>query len=250
MEISAERLREIDHVFAEALDTPHGARTAFLAGMRTEDPELAREVYGLLRLAEQPDSRLTPERVLAGPFWAEWTEETDLAAYDAVAPGERIGAYRVLGELGRGGMATVLLAERADGAFRHRVALKLLRSGAGGEDAARRFAQERQILATLNHPSISRLLDGGIDERGRPYIVMEHVEGMPIDRFCDERRLSVEQRLELFTVVARALLYAHRHLVIHRDLKPSNIFVTASPNCSTKSSPAPTPRRRPERPCG
>jgi serine/threonine-protein kinase len=223
MESGVERLKEIDRVFASALDAAPGERMALLARMRDNDPELAGEVSGLLRLAEQPDSRLTPERVLGGPFWIDWIDG------DGVAAGERIGAWRVLRELGRGGMATVFLAERADGAFRHLVALKLLRSvggGAGGEEAVRRFSQERQILATLNHPSIARLLDGGIDEKGRPYIVMEHVEGMPIDRFCEERRLSVEQRLELFKVVARALLFAHRHLIIHRDLKPSNIFVT------------------------
>ena len=220
MESCVERLKEIDRVFAEALDVAPDERKALLARMRRDDPELAGEVSHLLRLAERPDSRLTPERLLDGPFWADWIDG------DAAAAGERIGAWRVLREIGRGGMATVFLAERADGAFQHRVALKLLRYGADREEVMRRFAQERQILATLSHPSIARLLDGGIDEKGRPYIVMEHVEGMPIDRFCEERRLTIDQRIELFIVVARALLFAHRHLIIHRDLKPSNIFVT------------------------
>jgi serine/threonine protein kinase/tetratricopeptide (TPR) repeat protein len=219
-ERSIERLREIDRLFSALLDAAPAQREARLARLRTDDPEAARELGELLRLSERPDSRLAPEGVLAGPLWA------DLAARDTAAPGERIGAWRVLGELGRGGMATVFLAERADGAFRQRAALKLLRPGAGGEEAARRFAQERQILASLHHPSIARLLDGGVDGRGRLYLVMEHVEGRPIDRYCEESRLPVERRLELFTQVAEAVLYAHRNLVVHRDLKPSNIFVS------------------------
>ena len=228
MERSVARRQEIDCVFAAALDLAPSERRALLARTERDDPELAREVGGLLQLAEQPDSRLTPEAVLAGPFWDDWLAGGELVE-DAVARGERIGAWRVIGELGRGGMATVLLAERADGAFQQRAALKLLR-GAGGsaaeEEAVRRFAQERQILATLDDPSIARLLDGGIDEKGRPYIVMEYVAGRPIDRFCDERRLTVDQRLELFAVVAKAVLHAHRKRIIHRDLKPANIFVT------------------------
>lgn len=220
MESCVERLKEIDRAFSAVLDASPGERMALLARMRGDDPSLAGEVSHLLRLAGQPDSRLTPERVFDGPFWADWLDG------GAVAAGERIGAWCVLREIGRGGMATVFLAERADGAFQQRVALKLLRNVGGGEEAVRRFAQERQILARLNHPAIARLLDGGIDEKGRPYIVMEYVEGMPIDRFCDERRLPVDRRLELFKVVAQALLHAHRHLIVHRDLKPSNIFVT------------------------
>lgn len=223
-ERAIDRLREIDRLFSALLDAAPGEREARLARLRTDDPEAARELGELLRLSERPDSRLAPEGVLAGPLWA------DLAARDTPAPGERIGAWRVLGELGRGGMATVLLAERADGAFQQRAALKLLRPGAGGEEAARRFAQERQILASLDHPAIARLLDGGVDGRGRLYLVMEHVEGRPIDRYCEENRaenrLSVERRLELFVRVAEAVLYAHRNLVVHRDLKPSNILVT------------------------
>jgi serine/threonine protein kinase len=219
-ERSIERLREVDRQLSTLLDAATGDREARLARLSAGDPGLAREVGELLRLSKQPDSRLGPEGVLAGPLWA------DLAARDTASPGERIGAYRVLGELGRGGMATVFLAERADGAFRQQVALKLLRSGAGGEEAVRRFAQERQILATLDHPAIARLLDGGVDGRGRPYLVMEHVEGRPIDRHCEENHLSVDRRLDLFTRVAEAVFYAHRNLVVHRDLKPSNIFVT------------------------
>jgi serine/threonine-protein kinase len=143
-----------------------------------------------------------------------------------VAPGTVIGPWRLVRELGSGGMGRVYLAERADGEFLQTAALKLLRPAAGSEEILRRFEQERQILASLDHPSIARLVDGGRTPDGRPYFVMEHVEGLPIDRYCDEERLSVEARLELFCQVARAVQHAHRNLVVHRDLKPSNIVVT------------------------
>jgi eukaryotic-like serine/threonine-protein kinase len=140
--------------------------------------------------------------------------------------GEVIGNYRVLREIGVGGMAVVYLAERADGHFEQQVALKILRFGADNIEARRHFAQERQILATLNHPSIARLIDGGITAAGLPYLAMEYVEGMPIDRFCDQQRLGITERMQLFVKVAAAVQYAHHHLIVHRDLKPSNIVVT------------------------
>jgi serine/threonine-protein kinase len=144
---------------------------------------------------------------------------------DGAVP-ERIGPYRVIHEAGHGGMGAVYLAERADDQFRQRVALKLVRGGLHSEYLVRRFREERQILASLDHPNIARLLDGGVTVEGMPFFAMEYVEGTPIDRFCDEQQLSVEQRLELFLKVCGAVQYAHRNLVVHRDLKPSNILVT------------------------
>ena len=123
-------------------------------------------------------------------------------------------------------MAVVYLAERADGQYSQRVALKVLRFGLKGSQAQFHFAQERQILASLDHQSIARLIDAGITPTGLPYLVMEYVEGVPIDRYCDEQRLSIDARLKLFLQVADAVRYAHRHLIVHRDLKPSNIVVT------------------------
>ena len=140
-------------------------------------------------------------------------------------PDELIGNYRVLRELGHGGAAVVYLAERVDGHFEHQVALKILRFGPEGGEARRHFAQERQILASLDHPAIARLIDGGITATGLPYLAMEYVEGMPIDRYCDEHRLPLDERLRLFVKVAEAIQYAHRRLIVHRDLKPSNILV-------------------------
>jgi len=137
----------------------------------------------------------------------------------------RIGPYRVVREIGRGGMAVVLLAERADGEFEQQVALKLIKPGLDSEQILQRFSRERQILASLHHPAIAGLVDGGVTDEGRPYLAMEYVEGVPIDVYCDQHRLSVEERLKLLDMVAEAVEHAHRSLVIHKDLKPDNILV-------------------------
>ena len=150
------------------------------------------------------------------------------AELDASASGTPIGPYRILREIGHGGMGTVYLAERADHQYEKTVALKLLRGwSAANEHLVRRFLEERQILAALDHPDIARLLDGGVTPDGLPWFAMEYVDGVPLDRYCDERRLSIESRLELFCRVCAAVQYAHRNLVVHRDLKPANILVTA-----------------------
>lgn len=141
--------------------------------------------------------------------------------------GKRIGAYRLLREIGRGGLGTVYLAARADDAYQKEVAIKLLRRGLDTEDILRRFRNERQILADLDHPNIARLIDGGTSDDGLPYFVMEYVEGESILAYCDAHQLSTAERLNLFRKVCAAVTYAHQHLVIHRDLKPSNILVTA-----------------------
>ena len=150
----------------------------------------------------------------------------DARADDRDRPGDRIGPYRVIREIGRGGMGRVLLADRADGQFEQQVALKLVGSGESGGEILRRFLRERQILARLQHTNIARLLDGGVTTDGRPYFAMEYVEGEPIARYCDARVLDVNARLDLFIAVCEAVHYAHQNLVVHRDLKPSNALVT------------------------
>ncbi|HNC99766.1 MAG TPA: serine/threonine-protein kinase, partial [Myxococcota bacterium] len=140
--------------------------------------------------------------------------------------GRRIGPYRLTGELGEGGMGVVYLAERVDQAFEQKVAVKVLRRGLESTEMQARFRRERQILARLEHPNIARILDGGTTEDGVPWLGMELVDGEPIDQWCDQRRLSVDERLRLFQKVCAAVDYAHRNLVVHRDLKPSNILVT------------------------
>ncbi|MGH7336999.1 MAG: serine/threonine-protein kinase, partial [Myxococcota bacterium] len=164
---------------------------------------------------------------------AEYAAGLVRAASDAEArpddrdrPGDRIGPYRIIREIGRGGMGRVLLADRADGQFEQQVALKLVGNGQFGGEILQRFLRERQILARLQHPNIARLLDGGVTADGRPYFAMEYVEGEPITMYCDARALDVGARLDLFTAVCEAVQYAHQNLVVHRDLKPSNALVT------------------------
>jgi len=198
----------------EALDVPIGRREQWLRELESKEPTIAAEI----------------RRILA----AESTERFASFLNEPVTPaptpharnGELLGNFRIVRELGQGGMAVVYLAERADGQYSQRVALKVLRFGLKGSQAQFHFAQERQILASLDHQSIARLIDAGITTAGLPYLVMEYVEGVPIDRYCDEQRLSVDARLKLFLQVADAVRYAHRHLIVHRDLKPSNIVVT------------------------
>ncbi len=141
--------------------------------------------------------------------------------------GERIGAYRLVRSLGEGGMGEVFLAERADAQFNQQVAIKLVRRGLLSRESQQRLRLERQILATLEHPNIARLFDGGTTDDGTPYIVMEYIDGEPIDIYCDRRSLSIEARLKLFQAVCSAVHRAHQNLIVHRDLKPSNILVTA-----------------------
>ncbi len=147
------------------------------------------------------------------------------ARWPAVA---RIGPYRLVRELGQGGMGIVYLAERADGQFEQHVALKLVKRGMDSDEILRRFLAERQVLARLSHAHIARLLDGGVTAEGQPYFAMEYVDGVPLHRYCEERSLGFDDRLRLFREVCEAVQYAHRSLVVHRDLKPSNILVTSA----------------------
>lgn len=230
----------LDALFDEALDLEGDARARFLADLEAREPALAEELRELLTLAESPGldaSGLTP-RALAQPLWqALFDHASGSDGLESPSPAShsddigfkdfRIGVWHALRTLGRGGMGTVYLVERREGGFRQHGAMKLLRAGADSDEFLRRFEQERQILATLNHEGIARLLDGGRDPQGRPYLVMEYVEGEPIDRACDRDRLSVDQRVALFVQVAQAVAYAHRNLIAHRDIKPGNIIIGA-----------------------
>ncbi|MEM1203719.1 MAG: serine/threonine-protein kinase [Acidobacteriota bacterium] len=209
-----ERWRRIEHLFERAVDLGASQRGAFLDRETAGDPELRREVEEMLAAEDDGDSRIGSalRDVLGGMEDGE------------PIPG-RLGPYRIVGEIGRGGLATVYLGERDDDEYCQRVAVKWLRRGLDTGDLLRRFRQERQILARLDHPHISRLLDGG-SVGGRPYVVMEHIEGEPIGTYCRERRLGLGARLDLFLGVCDAVAYAHRSLVIHRDIKPGNILVT------------------------
>ncbi|HEY7513836.1 MAG TPA: protein kinase, partial [Vicinamibacteria bacterium] len=182
------------------------------------------ELGAFLETACGGDTALRREveaRLAAAPTMGVSSRAPDLPA------GERVGPYRVVRVIGRGGMGTVYLAERADEEFRQQVALKLVGRGQDSDQVLRLFRQERQILANLDHPNIARLLDGGATAEGLPYVVMEFVEGEPIDRHCERLGLSTADRVRLFRTVCSAVQFAHQNLVVHRDLKPSNILVTA-----------------------
>jgi eukaryotic-like serine/threonine-protein kinase len=215
--ILPERFREADAVFDAALDLPPEQRDSYVERACADDGDLCATVKRLLRAHERAEGFLaSAASEMAAPL---------LVDLPSPHP-ERLGAYRVVREIGHGGMGAVYLGERDDGQFRQRAALKLARGGIGTDYLLRRFVEERQILASLEHPHIARLFDGGVTPDGLPWFAMEYVEGEPIDRYCDTRRLTIERRLKFFLDVCDAVQYAHRNLIIHRDLKPSNILVT------------------------
>ena len=203
------RWQRAEELFHEIVDLDAPARAERLAN---EDAELRAEV---LALAEAFDA--APELEPLHAAASASIEEDTLG---------QIGPYQLEREIGEGGMGTVYLGSRADQQYDKKVAIKLIRAGPGARALIDRFYRERQILAGMEHPNIARMLDGGLNEFGHPYIVMDYVEGQRLDRHCDDNRLSIRERMELFRKVCAAVTYAHQHLVIHRDLKPSNILVT------------------------
>jgi serine/threonine-protein kinase len=221
--MDAEYWRRVERVLDLALDSDPSRWSAIVAEHSGGDDAFRREVEALLGQHAIASSYLSSRPAeIAAALLTEARESREAGSYE----GRRVGAYRVIRELGRGGMSRVFLAERADGEFEQHVALKLLRPGLDSEIDVNRFKVERQILASLNHPNIARLLDGGITTDGVPFLVMELVDGEPIDQYCDARQLGVRERLGLFAEMATAVQTAHNSLVIHRDLKPSNILVT------------------------
>ena len=217
---STYRWDDADRLFDEALEQPPAERERWLAERCAGNSALHRQVEALLRADELAGRFLEVDGLrLAVPLMDE--PDTESAA------GGEIGPYRLVRELARGGMGVVYLAERADGQFEQRVALKLIKRGMDSDEIHRRFLAERQILARLSHPHIARLLDGGVSAAGQPYFAIEYIDGTSILEHCEARGLGVEDRLRLFLDVCDAVRYAHRSLVVHRDLKPSNILVTA-----------------------
>jgi serine/threonine-protein kinase len=212
-------LDRLEQLFQAALLHPPPEREAFIRAACPDDPTLCAELLSLLQAdleAEQdPDLLQQPLPELQEAF--EPADEQD--------DPRQVGPYVLIRRLGRGGMGTVHLARR-ERPFKQYVALKLIHASLDAEPALLRFDMERQILASLNHPNIARLLDGGVTDDGLPYFAMEYVEGLPLTQYCDQHRLAIEDRLRLFQRVCHAVHYAHQNLVLHRDLKPSNILVT------------------------
>ncbi len=215
--VDPDRWRRLETLFYQASDMDPRDRQPFLDQACGDDADMRREVESLLGAADHSLRYLRESAQEAA---------RGIAASPAFA-GKLIGAWQVLESIGDGGMGRIYLARRADQAYEQKVAIKLMRADFGADPAMLvRFRLERQILAKLNHPNIARLLDGGVSAEGLPYLVMEYVEGVPIDTYCSEQHLSIEARLQLFRTVCGAVEYAHRNLVIHRDIKPANILVT------------------------
>jgi serine/threonine protein kinase/tetratricopeptide (TPR) repeat protein len=206
---------QIKEILGAALERTPEERSDFVRQMCAADEDLRKEIESLLSNHDSADSLLENPpvaSVLSAPGWMS---------------GRIVGAYRILRETGQGGMAVVYLAERADQEFRKQVAIKMVRPGPNSEEIVRRFRNERQTLAALDHPNIVKLLDGGTTEEGWPYLVMDFVDGLPVDQYCERHQLSIRDRLLLFRQICGAVEYAHQRKVIHRDLKPGNILITA-----------------------
>ncbi len=210
---SPERWEEISPYLDQALTLSREQRAAWLAALRQQNPALADNLKVLL----DDHDALAEERFLEG----------QPSAFPALAAsaGQTIGAYRLTSPIGQGGMSTVWAAERSDGRFEGRVAIKFLNIAMSGQVGAERLKREGGFLGRLTHPNIARLMDAGLSAAGQPYLVLEYIEGEPIDRYCDARKLDVEARIRLFLDVLAAVAHAHTHLIVHRDIKPSNVLV-------------------------
>jgi len=209
-----EKWDQVKELFTLALERDPRERSSFLREACAGDDALRTEIESLLSSFEG-----------AATFLEDSPAANLLSEKSRAMTGKRIGAYRILREIGQGGMAVVYLGERDDQNYRKQVAIKMVKAGIDTEQILQRFRNERQTLAALDHSNIVKLLDGGSSEDGSPYLVMEYVEGLPIDQYCDLHKLSLDDRLRLFREVCSAVQYAHDNLVIHRDLKPGNILI-------------------------
>lgn len=206
---------KVQKLFDEALSVDKSDRITFLRERCKDDNDLFDEVISLLSADDE-----------VHPVFDKPASELITADRKLNFVGQQIGNYKLIEEIASGGMGTVFLAERCDGVFDQKVALKIIKPGLSTIPIIRRFQHERQILANLQHPNIAKLFDGGITSDSRPFFTMEYVDGIPIDKYCDKHKLTIKERLKLFTDVCNAVQYAHNNLVIHRDLKPSNILIT------------------------
>lgn len=216
--MDAKRWSKIKDIFHRALEHSPAVRASFVKNACAGDAKLETEILELLQADGITVDLFDGIR--------ELTHDVHVGDTVYTPDVETIGPYKVLKELGRGGMGVVYLVERADEQYKKQMALKLVKRGMDTDEILLRFRHERQILASLEHPNIARLYDGGATDDGRPYIVMEYVEGEPITTYCDNRRLTIDERLKLFLTVCKGVQYAHQNLIVHRDLKPSNVLVT------------------------
>ena len=213
-----ERFQQIDALLEEVIDLPKLEREKVLAEQCANDPELKRRVLSLLSALKTSDDFIENSGFTPVSQFIENTKDDFID--------KKIGVYKIKRLLGRGGMSAVYLATRIDD-YEKEVAVKIIPPFENRKSFAESFRRERQILANLSHPYIAQIVDGGTTEDGKPYIVMEYIDGLPLDEFCKTNNLSVKQMIELLQDVCEAVTYAHRNLIIHRDLKPHNILVNA-----------------------
>ena len=221
--MNVEDWRRANELFERVLDLSPAERQDVLDVTCQDEPELRAAVERRLRA----DAAAEAGSFLAQPIVSRPSTGADVRSARGTSPPERLGPYRILHQIGQGGMGTVYAAERDDDAFHRQVAIKVITSGTENLEVVRRMESERRILALLEHPNIARIYDAGTTEDGLPYFVMEHVAGVPIDQYCATQRSSIEERVDLIRKVCSAVDYANRNLVVHRDLKPSNILITA-----------------------
>jgi serine/threonine protein kinase len=226
--MTPERWAHVRRVFDGALERPAKDRAAYLRLVCARDDELRREVETLLASHDQSEDFLaTPAAHLNQILASDSQIVTHDDERDEFPKGYRVGPYQFERRIGRGGMGAVWLATRHDREYQKQVAIKMVKRGMDSQEILRRFRTERQVLANLDHPNIARLIDGGSTPDGLPYLVMEYVEGTPIDQYCERNKRSITDRLQLFRAVCAAVQFAHQNLVVHRDIKTSNILVTA-----------------------
>jgi tetratricopeptide (TPR) repeat protein/predicted Ser/Thr protein kinase len=218
--MSRDRWERLNDIFHAATSLDPAQRNAYLDEACRGDVDLRGQAERLITAHERAGQFIETPAISTSSLWPD-------RAAEVIEAGRRFGPYRVLRDIARGGMGAVYLAERADGQYERRVALKVIKRGLDIEPMLRRFRAERQILASLEHPNIARLLDGGTSDDGQPFFAMEFIDGEPIDQYARSRSLSITERLRLFLPVCDAVAYAHRLSIIHRDIKPANILVTA-----------------------
>ena len=221
--------KRIDNLFEAALDLPAAERDDYLTNKCAGDLAIRQEVMALLDAVEDSEGdelwSAARDRLLSDAFSVSDKDSEDLS-------GTTVGHWRLRNRIARGGLATVYTADRIDGEFQQKAALKVLRRGLDTDDLIARFRAEREILSTLNHPSIAQIHDGGALDDGRPYLVLEFIAGVSITEHCSNHNLRVRDKVLLMIEVLRALHHAHKHLIVHRDVKPSNILVTKDGNVS------------------
>ncbi|MEO5625637.1 MAG: serine/threonine-protein kinase, partial [Dokdonella sp.] len=222
--MQAENWQRVRALFDTLVDQPPESWEAALDQHGLHDPDLREEVLTLLRADSADLVRTVIDAQIPEVLSAFHELESGIESERLV--GRTVGAFRLIEQIGRGGMGTVWRADRVDGGFEQSVAIKLIRAGWDAQELIGRFRAERQILANLNHPNIAHLVDGGVTDDALPWLALEYVDGTDLRSYCDENQLGIDARLKLFLTVCAAVSHAHAHLVVHRDLKPSNLMVT------------------------